>query len=109
MIKFEAMKLIEMNIDKIIALCKKYKVAKLWVFGSILTPRFNDESDVDFLVDFDEKNIELLDYADNFFDFIHEIEAVMGRKVDMVVNKSIKNRFFRAEVDENRKLLWSAQ
>lgn len=88
---------------------EKYKVAKLWVFGSILTPRFNDESDVDFLVDFDERNIELLDFADNFFDFIHEIEAVMGRKVDMVVNKSIKNRFFRAEVDENRKLLWSAQ
>lgn len=103
------MKLIEMNIDKIIALCKKYKVAKLWVFGSILTPRFNDDSDVDFLVDFDEKRIELLDYADNFFNFIHEIEAVVGRKVDMVVNKSIKNRFFRAEIDETRHLLWSAQ
>ncbi len=103
------MKLIEMNIDKIIALCKKYKVAKLWVFGSILTPRFNDDSDVDFLVDFDENSIDLLDYADNFFNFIHEIEAVVGRKVDMVVNKSIKNRFFRAEVDETRKLLWSVQ
>ena len=103
------MKIIEMNIDKIIALCKKYKVAKLWVFGSILTPRFNDESDVDFLVDFDEQKIDLLDYADNFFNFIHEIEAIVGRKVDMVVNKSIRNRFFRAEVDETRKLVWSAQ
>ena len=103
------MKLIEMNLDKIIALCKKYKVAKLWVFGSILTPRFNNESDVDFLVDCDECHIELLDYGDNFFNFIHEIEAVVGRKVDMVVNKSIKNRFFRAEVDETRKLLWSVQ
>ena len=103
------MKLIEMNLEKIIALCKKYKVAKLWVFGSILTPRFNDNSDVDFLVDFDEKQIELLDYADNFFNFIHEIEGVVGRKVDMVVNKSIKNSFFRAEVDETRKLLWSVQ
>ena len=61
------MKLIEMNIDKIIALCRKYKVAKLWVFGSILTPRFADESDVDLLVDFDEQHIDLLDYADNFF------------------------------------------
>lgn len=109
MIIFAPMQLIEMNIDKIIALCKKYKVAKLWVFGSILTPRFNDDSDVDFLVDFDEKNIELLDYADNFFNFIHEIEAVVGRKVDMIVNKSIKNRFFRAEVDETRRLLWSDQ
>lgn len=103
------MKLIEMNMDKIVALCKKYKVAKLWVFGSILTPRFNENSDVDFLVDFDEKQIELLEYADNFFSFIHEIEAVVGRKVDMVVNKSIKNRFFRAEVDETKKLLWSVQ
>ena len=103
------MKLIEMNMDKIVALCKKYKVAKLWVFGSILTPRFNDDSDVDFLVDFDEKHIELLEYADNFFNFIHEIEAVVGRRVDMVVNKSIKNRFFRAEVDETKKLLWSVQ
>ena len=61
------MKLIEKNIDKIIALCRKYKVAKLWVFGSILTPRFDDESDVDLLVDFDEQHIDLLDYADNFF------------------------------------------
>ncbi len=101
------MKLIELNMDKIIALCKKYKVAKLWVFGSILTPRFNDRSDVDFLVDFDEEQIELLDYADNFFDFIHAIEEVIGRKVDMIVNKSIRNRFFRQEVDQTRKLIWS--
>lgn len=96
-----------MNLDKIIALCKKYKVAKLWFFGSILTPHFNDNSDIDFLVDFDENNIELLDYADNYFNFIHEIESVMGRKVDMVVNKSIKNRFFRTEVDETRRLIWN--
>ncbi len=86
---------------------QKYKVAKLWVFGSILTPRFNDRSDVDFLVDFDEEHIELLDYADNFFDFIHAIEEVIGRKVDMIVNKSIRNRFFRQEVDQTRKLIWS--
>ncbi len=98
-----------MNIDKIIALCRKYKVAKLWVFGSILTPRFTDKSDVDFLVDFDEDKIHLLDYADNFFDFVHEIEGVIGRKVDMVVNKSIRNPFFRQEVDETRRLLWSVQ
>ena len=101
------MKLIEMNMDKIIALCKKYKVAKLWVFGSILTPRFNDESDVDFLVEFEEGKVELLDYADNYFDFIHSIEAVVDRKVDMVVNRSIRNPYFRQEVDRTRKLLWS--
>ena len=67
------MKLIELNMDKIIALCIKYKVAKLWVFGSILTPRFNDESDVDFSVSFDKSRIELPDYADNYFDFMSPV------------------------------------
>ena len=64
------MNLIEMNMEQIIALCKKYKVDKLWVFGSILTPRFNENSDVDLLVDFDNSRIPLLERADNFFDFI---------------------------------------
>lgn len=62
------MQLIEMNIDKIIALCKKYEVARLWVLGSILTPRFNDDSDVDFSANFDSETIkrEGLAWADLF-------------------------------------------
>lgn len=103
------MKLIELNIDRIIALCKKYKVRTLWVFGSILTPRFNEESDVDLLVDFEDSKIELLDYADNFFGFLHALENVMQRKIDITVNSSIRNRFFRKEVDETRQLIWSAR
>lgn len=102
------MKLIEMNIDKIIALCKKYKVAKLWVFGSILTPRFNDDSDVDFSVNFDDETInsEGLDWADLFFDFIAELEALMGRKVDMVCDDAVKNPYFRKELDSTKQLIY---
>lgn len=102
------MKLIEMNIDKIVALCKKYKVAKLWVFGSILTPRFNDESDVDFAVDFDAETInrEGLDWADIFFDFMHELEALFGRRIDFVCDDSVKNKVFRKELDATKLLIY---
>lgn len=102
------MKLIELNIDKIIALCQKYKVAKLWVFGSILTPRFNDESDVDFSVDFksEEINADGLDWADLFFDFIHELEALLGRKIDMVCESSVTNAIFRRELDSTKQLIY---
>ena len=51
------MQLIENNIHKIIDLCKKHKVHKLFVFGSILTNRFNDKSDVDLVVDFNKKEV----------------------------------------------------
>ncbi len=59
------MKLIELNIQKIIELCRLHKVKSLSVFGSILTDSFNENSDVDLLVDFDSKNID--DYVSNYF------------------------------------------
>ena len=94
--------------DKIVALCKKYKVAKLWVFGSILTPRFNDDSDVDFSVNFDAETInrEQIDWADLFFDFINELKATLGRDVDMVFDDCVKNPYFRKELDRTKQLIY---
>ena len=54
------MKLVENNIQMIINLCKKYKVNKLFVFGSILTNRFNETSDIDMVVDFDKSTMVFL-------------------------------------------------
>ena len=71
------MKLIENNIQKIIDLCKKHKVHKLFVFGSVLTSRFNDNSDIDLVVDFNKA--EVSDYFDNFFDFKYALENLFGR------------------------------
>lgn len=102
------MHLIENNIDKLIALCKKYKVSKLWVFGSILTPRFNEQSDVDFAVNFDSESIntEGLDWANIFFDFLHELETLFGRRVDLVCEDAIKNSYFRKQLDSTKQLIY---
>lgn len=102
------MKLIEMNMDKIVALCRKYKVASLWVFGSILTDRFNDKSDVDLSVNFDAETIraEQLDWADIFFDFMHELENLFGRRVDLVCDDAVSNQFFRQELDRTKQLIY---
>lgn len=102
------MKLIELNMERITALCRKYRVAQLWVFGSILTPRFSSESDIDFAVNFDSETInrEGLDWADIFFDFIHELESLLGRKVDMVCDDAVTNRFFRKELDSTKRLIY---
>lgn len=100
------MKLIELNIDKIIALCKKYKVAKLWVFGSILTPRFNDQSDVDFSVSFDKSSIKLEDYADNFFDLLDELKLLFCREIDLVCDDSVNNPYFRKQLDSTKQLIY---
>ncbi len=100
------MKLIEINIDRIIELCKKFHVRKLWVFGSILTSRFRPESDIDFCVDFDWKNIPLMNAADNFFDFQYALEDLLKRKIDITDDSAVRNRYFREELNETRRLIY---
>ena len=100
------MKLIEINLTKIIEICRQVHVRRLWVFGSILTPMFNDDSDVDLCVDFDWDNIPLLESANNFFGFQDAMAGLLNRKIDIVDDSSIKNPYFRAEVNEKRKMIY---
>lgn len=86
-------------------MCRKYKVAKLWVFGSILTDRFNDESDVDFSVIFHYDQIH--DLFEVFFDFIEELQRLLGRRVDMVDETAVRNQYFRKELDSTKRLIFS--
>ena len=76
------MKLIELNIQKIIELCRLHKVKSLSVFGSILTDSFNENSDVDLLVDFYSKNID--GYVSNYFSLKNSLMALFNRDVDLI-------------------------
>ena len=98
------MHLIDRNIQQIIALCKKYKVKRLYAFGSILTPKFNDQSDIDLAVDFNDQ--EIPDMFEHFFDFIYELETLLGRKVDLVDQSAIRNSYFQKELNSTKKLIY---
>lgn len=98
------MNLIERNIDTLIDLCKQHKVKELYIFGSILTSRFNDTSDIDFLVQFE--NIDLLEYADNYFDLKEKFETLFDREIDLLENQAIHNPIFRKVLDREKKIVY---
>lgn len=87
-------------------ICRRFHVRKLWVFGSILTPQFNESSDVDLCVDFDWDNIPLLDSANNFFGFQEALEILLGRKIDITDDSAVRNPYFRQELNETRLLIY---
>ena len=97
------MNLIESNIDTLIDLCKQHKVKELYIFGSILTSGFNDTSDIDFLVQFE--NIDLLEYADNYFDLKEKFETLFDREIDLLENQAIRNPIFRKVLDREKKII----
>ena len=92
--------------QRIIDLCLKHKIKTLAVFGSILTDRFNDQSDVDLLVNFDTTDHEKWDYVTNYFDFRDALERLFGRKVDLVVEKGLKNKYFIANVNRTKQMIY---
>jgi len=95
---------LDIYISDIKKLCESHKVKNLYAFGSVLTDRFNSDSDIDLIVDF--SNIEVEDYADNYFDFKFSLQDILKRPIDLLEEKAIKNPYFKQSVNQQRQLIY---
>ena len=98
-----------MNIDKqnieiLKKLCKQYNVKTFSAFGSVLRSDFNQASDIDFAVDFNENNPFI--YTDLYFKFKQDLENLLNRKIDLIEERAIKNKFFKNELDTTKQLIY---
>ena len=88
-------------------LCHEHGVVRLELFGSAAGPEFKPTaSDVDLVVEFGE--LESGRYADAYFELLAGLEVLFGRKVDLVVDRAIRNPYFRQKIDQSRTLLYAA-
>jgi predicted nucleotidyltransferase len=101
------MNLIAININKLTLLCRQHKVKELYIFRSILTDGFNDLSDIDFLVQFND--IDIIDYFDNYMDFKEKLEDLFGRQIDLLENQAIRNPIFRKVLDREKRLVYDRE
>ncbi|HRY99374.1 MAG TPA: nucleotidyltransferase domain-containing protein [Bacteroidales bacterium] len=98
------MNTIDYNIDQIKELCSRHGVSRLFVFGSVLTDRFEENSDIDFLVDF--KGVDLYNYADNYFGLKDALEKLLNRQIDLLEEKALKNPYLKKSIDSSKKLIY---
>lgn len=94
------MKIDDKHIKIIKELCRQHNVSSFAAFGSVIRDDFNKESDVDFIVDFKEKDPFI--YADLYFELKEKLENLLNRKVDLIEERAIKNQFFKKEVDKSK-------
>jgi predicted nucleotidyltransferase len=73
--------------EAIAAICERYGVRELSVFGSLLRDDFTPESDIDFLVVFDDDDYG--PWMGKLTRMEDDLRAVLGRKVDLVPKESI--------------------
>lgn len=99
--------LIEQNLGELVRLCRKYDVRRLDAFGSAVRGDFDlQRSDFDFLVEFN--NFTVQNAADRYFGLLGDLEALFGRKVDLISDQAIRNPYFRKAVDQERVNVYAA-
>ncbi len=86
---------------EIISLLKKHEIKNAYVFGSVLTNKFNEDSDVDFLVTIQE-NLDPVEAGGHLWDLTYELEDLLKRKIDLITEKSLKNPYFIKELNETK-------
>jgi predicted nucleotidyltransferase len=99
------MNLIRQHIEQISQICHEHQVEQLFIFGSITTDKFNEQSDVDILIQFSAQ-INPLNYFDNYMDFKEKLESVLNREVDIVENQAVRNPIFRRILDRDKILIY---
>ena len=89
-------------------LCQKYKVHKLYAFGSAITNQFNeDSSDIDLLVDVDIP--DPANRGETLLLLWDKLDAYFKRKVDLVTINSIQNPFLKSNIDRSKELIYDGE
>ena len=97
--------IIENKIDHITVLCRKYKVEKLYAFGSVISNRFNPEtSDIDLIAELE--TLPPIEKGENLMNLWTELEELFLRKIDLLSDQPIKNPFLKKNIEQTKQLIY---
>lgn len=92
------------KLEEVTHILKAHQVRRAYAFGSVLTSHFRADSDVDLLVTF--KRIPFGEYTTNYWSLEDELEKLLQRKVDIVVEKNLTNPYLKKVIDQTRTVIY---
>lgn len=96
------------NIDSLIYFCKNLNIKSMYLFGSSVSENFNENSDLDFLINFDE-NLSIEKYTENYFELHDKLKELFGREIDLLTEKSLSNPYFIESINQNKYLIYESK
>lgn len=91
--------LIETKRSELRALCERYRVERLALFGSALRDDFDSgRSDLDFSVKFQPMTPH--EHAESYFGLLEDLEDLFARRVDLVEIGAVRNPYLRREIQD---------
>jgi uncharacterized protein len=93
--------IIKSKLPQLTNLFQKYKVKKVYAFGSVCTPDFTDKSDVDFMISFEE-GLDPLIQGENWWSLYYDLQNLIGREIDLVSEHTVKNPYLVKVVNRTK-------
>jgi uncharacterized protein len=93
------------HLSEIRQVLKENKVKGAYAFGSVCTDAFGEDSDVDILIDFEE-NLDPITYGENYFKIVVSIETILGRTVDLVTARTLRNPYFIKVMNQTKTVIY---
>ena len=97
---------IKNNLYDVRQICKKYGVIKLELFGSAAKDSISEFSDLDFLIQLEQRPPG--EYADAYFAVKDALEDLLKKPNDLVELKTIRNPYFLQAIEKERIVLYAA-
>ena len=96
---------IDIPMDQLAELCKRWQIVELSLFGSVLRDDFTPESDVDVLLVFAEGHHPGID---EYIGMQSDFEGLFGRRVDLVNRRYLRNPFLLRDILDTREVIHAA-
>ena len=95
------------KLPQIAELCRKYRVERMYLFGSAARDTDFDPatSDIDLLIAFSPE-LDVLDRGDNFLDLVEDLQTLFGRGVDLMTEKSLSNPYLVESIERDKQLIY---
>ncbi len=88
------------KLPQIKRICRQHKVKRLYIFGSVCTNFFNENSDIDFIIAFEPRFFD--GYVDNFLSLEENLKKLLQRNIDLVAEECLQNPYFIKVVNQTK-------
>lgn len=97
--------IIKNNLVEIKSLLNQNKVKRAYAFGSVCTDKFNEQSDIDLLISFQD-GMEPIERGENWWVLLYALQKLFNREVDLITEETLKNPYFIKNINERKELIY---
>jgi predicted nucleotidyltransferase len=97
----------ESQLPALVKLLKNNKIKSAYAFGSVVSDKFNEDSDIDLLINF-EDDVDALESGERWWVLHDALKNTFNREIDLLIESSLKNPYLIEDINEKKQLIYAA-